>query len=50
MDCREAGVAERSVRRPSVGPGREDGGFYYGGGRRDGKKGLFAVYFRGVMD
>lgn len=40
-------AARRPVRRPSAGPGREDGGFCYRGGRRDGKKGLFAIYFRG---
>lgn len=40
-------MAVRPVRWPLAGLGREDGGCCFCGGRRDGKKGLFAMYFRG---
>lgn len=39
-------MAVRPMRRPSASHGREDGDCCYCGGRRDGKKGLFAIYFR----
>lgn len=40
-------MAVRPVRWPLAGLGREGGGCCFCGGRRDGKKGLSAMYFRG---